>query len=353
MAALRRAGHAPELASRFSSRDGIGDAARQRRVRDLGHRLARHLSARYRSRPALRRPQAWFTYHLYHKAPDWLGPAVCDALEIPYLVAEASCAPKQAGAPWQMGYLAANDAIAGADAVIGLNPRDRDGVLPLLAAPDRWVTMTPFVEVATFAAAARDRHRQDWARRSGADPAVPWLLAVAMMRAGDKSASYSLLADALGRLQHLDWRLMIAGDGPEAPAILERFDNHAKGRTHWLRQVDETDLPSLLAAGDALVWPAINEAYGMALVEAQAAGLPVVAGRSGGVPAVVRDGESGLLVPPGDAEAFAAATGRLLADPALRARLARGARHHADSHLDIPVAAATLDATLRRLVAGE
>ena len=44
-------------------------------------------------------PELWFTYHLYHKAPDWLGPRIAGALGIPYVVAEASFAPKQAGGP--------------------------------------------------------------------------------------------------------------------------------------------------------------------------------------------------------------------------------------------------------------
>src|SRR4030095_4370142 len=82
------------------------------------------------ARPS-RRPQAWFTYHLYHKAPDWLGPPVSRALGIPYLVAEASHAPKRAGGPWDLGQRAAAAAIAAADAILVLNPTDRDCLLPL------------------------------------------------------------------------------------------------------------------------------------------------------------------------------------------------------------------------------
>ena len=67
-----------------------------------------------------------------------------------------------------------------------------------------------------------------------------------------------------------------------------------------------------MPARDLYLWPAINEAYGMAFLEAQAAGLPVVAGRTGGVPAVVADGVTGLLTPIGDAAAFAGAVARLL-----------------------------------------
>lgn len=353
MAALRLGGHAPELACSFSSREGGGDRARQQRLGDLGRRLAQRLLARYRRRPASERPQAWFTYHLYHKAPDWLGPEISDALAIPYIVAEASSAPKQAGGAWDLGYRAANDAIARADAVIGLNPNDRDGVLPLLASPERWVAMTPFVDVAPFATAARRRehHRARWSEQFSVYPDVPWLVVVAMMRAGDKKRSYFLLAAALGQLQDHKWRLLIAGDGPEAAEIMDEIDWRSRSRVHWLHQVSEADLPSLLAAADLFVWPAMNEAFGMALVEAQAAGLPVVAGRVGGVPQVVSDGESGLLVAPGDAAAFAAATARLLANPALRRHFALGAHRHADSALDIAAAAAILDRTLRRCTA--
>jgi hypothetical protein len=84
--------------------------------------------------------------------------------------------------------------------------------------------------------------------------------------------------------------------------------------------------PATYASADLYLWPAINEAYGMAFLEAQAAGLPVVAGRTGGVPAVVADGVTGVLTPIGDAAAFAAATARLLDDPKARAQLGKAAR---------------------------
>ena len=69
---------------------------------------------------------------------------------------------------------------------------------------------------------------------------------------------------------------------------------------------------------DLYVWPACNEAYGMALLEAQAAGVPVVAGREGGVPDIVADGSTGILVEPRSPPALAAAVRALLGDPARR-----------------------------------
>ncbi len=94
VAALARAGCTVETASRFASYDA-GDRARQRRLAAAGDRLAARLIRGYARRPPSERPSLWFTYHLYHKAPDWLGPAVAGALAIPYVVAEASHAPKQ------------------------------------------------------------------------------------------------------------------------------------------------------------------------------------------------------------------------------------------------------------------
>ena len=85
----------------------------------------------------------------------------------------------------------------------------------------------------------------------------------------------------------------------------------------------------------------------MAFIEAQACGLPVVAGNAGGVGAVVAAGRTGLLVPVGDAEAFAEATRRLLTDAGLRQRMAREAAAYVRAEHDLPVAAARIDAVLR------
>ena len=90
----------------------------------------------------------------------------------------------------------------------------------------------------------------------------------------------------------------------------------------------------------------MNEAFGMAILEAQAAGLPVVAGNSHGVRDIVGDGETGHLTPQRDAPAFAAALGGLLDDPARRATMAKNALFNAGETHDIAGAAETLNAAL-------
>ncbi len=328
MQALRLAGQEVELASRFCSRDGAGDPNRQARLAQLGAGMADRILRRFRARPVKELPACWFTYHLYYKAPDWLGPPVSRGLDIPYLVAEASVAPKRAGGPWDLGHRATLAALERASAVITLNPDDA-ACLPETC-PVR--LMPPFLDPAPgrAAAGARDTHRAVLCQRFALDPGRPVIAAVAMMRPGDKLASYRLLAAALARLPDSAWQLLIVGDGParheveQAFAALAAPDGGGR-RVHFAGAVGERELPALLAGCDLLAWPAINEAYGMSLLEAQAAGLPVVAGRSGGVPTLIDSGETGLLSDPGDAAAFAADLQRLLSDPERRERIGRAA----------------------------
>ena len=333
--ALRRAGHQPFVASRLRSHDQAGDAARQARLAEIGCGTARRLLRRWRRDPSMA-PDLWFTYHLYYKAPDWLGPVVSAALGIPYMIAEASAAPKRAGGPWDIGHRAVERALRRADAVLGLNQADRECVLPLLRDARRWVGLPPFLDARPYAIGRR------WLRSS------PRLIVVAMMRRGDKLASYRALGAALGLLLDLDWSLDVVGDGEarsEVAAALAPLGRRIRCRG----MLDDAGIAAALAASDLFVWPAINEAFGMALLEAQASGLPVVAGAGGGVAGVVADGLTGRLVDPGDPGAFAAAIRRLIADPAARAAMGAAARAKVEREHDLPVAAARLAAAIGRL----
>lgn len=99
-----------------------------------------------------------------------------------------------------------------------------------------------------------------------------------------------------------------------------------EARVDWAGAVPHERIAAEYAAADVLLQGSFYEAFGMALAEAMAAGVPVVATAVGGVPDVVEDGASGMLVPPGDPVAMAAAVRRLVRDPALRERLVSGGR---------------------------
>jgi glycosyltransferase involved in cell wall biosynthesis len=105
--------------------------------------------------------------------------------------------------------------------------------------------------------------------------------------------------------------LVVLGEGPQR-AELERLAND---RVHLLGRVP--DVAAWLRRADVLVHPARWEGFGLALLEAMLASLPVVATRVSSIPEIVVDGKTGLLVPPDDASALAAAVNRVLADPAV------------------------------------
>ena len=324
MEALRAGGHVPVLASRFRSRDATG--ARVQAIKARGAALAIQCLARLKKNP----PDAWLTYHLYYKAPDWIGPPVARTLGIPYLVAEASWAPKRATGPFAEGHRAVGDALAEAAAVLALSRLD---IECLAATTQRLVHFPPFLDARPFAV----EHRAN---------DVPQLLAVGMMRADAKLASYRILAEALARLTDRRWRLRIVGDGP-ARAEVEAAFAPLGDRVVFTGAATPEALPAIYAGADLLVWPAVDEAFGMALLEAQAAGTPVVAGGYGGVPEVIDDGASGLVTPPGDVAAFAQAIASLLDDPARLAAMGVAARLYIRAVHDLPDAARRLDAILR------
>ena len=347
ISALEIAGHDVTLASRFRSFDA-GDAARQVRLRDLGRALADRLLSRLGHD---QRPDLWFTYHLYHKAPDWLGPHVSERLGIPYVLVEASYAPKQEAGLWDLGHRAAADAIRHADRILQPNPADAECVLPLIDSPERLVLLRPFLETKPFRVPDRDASRNAIAQRFALDPDEPWLVTVAMMRDDQKLLSYRCLAEALKILADRRWQLVVAGDGVAEAKVRAAFARLGE-RVRWVGTLEPDVLKKLYRGADLYVWPAIKESWGMSFLEAQAAGLPVVAGRSGGVPVVVSDGETGLLTPEGDAEAFADAVGRLLAEPERRAAMGDAAASRVERNHEIRLAADLIDRHLRQLTAG-
>ena len=375
--ALRMMGHDARVVSTFRAYEGEGDRAKQDGIERRGaaeaERLLRTTLKRWR-------PHVWFTYHLYQKAPDWLGPPIARKLGIPYLVAEAAYAPTRSKGRWDRGLHAVETALRQADTVFMLNPNDEQCVAPLLRRrPGAVHAVHTFLEFPEFDAWKRrakgrpaaaepmlpflnpDPHARAWHRRPRLRAAfaerhriaadVPWLLAVGMMRSGDKLASYRLLAKALAGLTALPWRLIVVGDGPARAAVENKFAA-MKERIVWLGAMPEAQLMPAYASADLLVWPAINEAVGMSILEAQATGLAAVTGDSGAIGTIVADGESGTVVPEGDALAFRRAVAAYLGLPgAVREGISRGAVAKIGLFHDIRLAAEQLDRVLQGAVA--
>ncbi len=335
IAALRHAGHAVDVASDLRSFEGKGQPKRQRTIRIAAETEAGKIIEGYQSGIKAERPDVWFTYHLYYKAPDWIGPAVSSALGLGYVVAEASHAPKRADGPWALGHDIVAKALYAADSVLALTKRDMPCVEPLLNGHAKHFYLPPFLDLTTHGGSelrngVRENTRIRFAQRHKLDAHKLWLLAVAMMRPGDKLESYRLLARGLASLRGDDWQMIIVGDGEARADVESAFSSFGAasegGRVAVTGEVSESALHDVYAACDVFVWPAINEAYGMALLEAQAAGLPVVAGNEGGVPDVVCDNVTGVLVDPGNPEVFATAVRTMLDNAAKRRKFGTNAR---------------------------
>jgi len=202
--------------------------------------------------------------------------------------------------------------------------------------------LAPFIDVARFAVSPR--------ATTITPNRPPRIVTVAMMRDGAKLASYRLLADALRRIDAIAFELTIVGDGPARAAVAAAFVPLAS-RVTFAGALAPYAIARELRASDLFVWPAVDEAIGVAFLEAQACGVPVVGADTPGVAGIVAAGRTGLLVPARDPGAFAEAIRTLLGDPALRARMGAAALAHVLAHHDVSSAARQLDAIVRDTLA--
>jgi glycosyltransferase involved in cell wall biosynthesis len=144
---------------------------------------------------------------------------------------------------------------------------------------------------------------------------------------------FETLTAALARIG-LDYQAALVGDGPELQRV--KAELAARGLLSRVELLGaRQDVHDLLATSDVFVLSSRSEGFPVSILEAMAAGLPVVASNVGGVAEAVVDGETGLLVPAGDAPALADAIERLLADPGLRRRLGARGRERARRCFDI------------------
>lgn len=143
-----------------------------------------------------------------------------------------------------------------------------------------------------------------------------------------KEKNHALLVRAVAPLLRHDRRLILVGDGPLRDDLRARVQGLENGRYVHLTGARQ-DVPALLAAADAFVLSSDSEGLPIGLLEAWAAGLPVVSTAVGGIPGAVRSEETGLLVPPGDERALTEALRRVLDGDESVGRMAESGRAHA------------------------
>ena len=163
--------------------------------------------------------------------------------------------------------------------------------------------------------------------------------------------SWTLLAESIAKLKSKDWRFHCVGSGRLQQQVVEQLRSAAGKRLVVHGRVEGDALYALLSQSDLFVWPAINEAMGMALLEAQGCGTAVLAQRRGGVANVVCHGVSGYLTPTRDATAFASAIDYLLNRPLTLRRMGDAGSHIVRARHSLEAAGARLTQLLESVCA--
>jgi len=207
--------------------------------------------------------------------------------------------------------------------------------------PGKPVTVVPYgVDLARFQPSARN----------GARPAEVVVGAVA--RLSPEKGLDTLLRAAARLIQGgASLRVVLAGEGPQRARLVRLAERLGIGeRVEFRGEVPHEQVPAVLAELDLFVMPSRAEGFGVAALEAQAMELPVVASRVHGIPDVVEDGRTGLLVPPGDVERLAEAIGRLAGDAALRGTMGRAGRAFVEERYRWEENAAQMERLYRHLL---
>jgi glycosyltransferase involved in cell wall biosynthesis len=211
-------------------------------------------------------------------------------------------------------------ALRRAAAVVAVSAATRDALEAAGVPPARLHVAENGVDadaVAREAADARARVRAEWG-------VAPGERVVLSLGRASPEKGHAFLVDAFARVPSPGARLVLVGDGPCLPALRAAAGTDARVRFEGWRP----DPWACLGAADLVVLPSLREGLPLALLEAMAAGVPVVATRVGGVPHALGGGALGTLVAPGDAAALARALDAALRDPgAGRERADRAAAH--------------------------
>jgi len=330
--AMELAGHEVDLVSRLKCRVRTPDM-----LRDLRMDTLREVEEIARVWAAGGVPDLMLTYHVYYKSPDLVGAALAARFNIPYVTVEASYAGKRERDEWGAVQAISSAAIRQAALNICFTERDAEGVRQLVD-PARLSILPPFVDLSGM---TLERKPTD------VDGPVE-LLTVAMMLKGNKLESFRLLAECLRQLKSSNWQLTIIGDGPvrdEVEALFAGLD-----QVRFAGQMDMAGVAGYLAKSDVFAWPGYREAFGLAYLEAQGAGLPVIAMKSGGVEAVVKDGKTGVLAPEGNTAQFAAALDELIESKERRVHMGRRAMAFARQERSLATASTRLDEMLQGVV---
>ena len=262
-------------------------------------------------------PDLWLTYHTYYKAPDVLGPLVCQKMQIPYAIFQGIYGTKRKKdfRTWP-GFILNTRSLKAAHHVFTNKKKDLINLKRILE-PQKRTYVAPGILTDDFSYSPKDRKqlRIDW--EVGDDPVV---LTAAMFRPDVKTVGLKIVIRACGELlrKGKKFYLVIAGDGKTKHELKSLAEKEAPGRVRFIGKLPGKEMFRFYSAGDLFAFPGIRESLGMVFLEAQSCGIPVVAFSNEGTPEVISHPKTGFLVPPFDFEAFVYGIETLLDNPTLR-----------------------------------
>lgn len=324
---------------------------------DLDHkqlsacRESQRLVRAFRAPNASWSPEIWLTYHNYYKAPDLVGPVVARELNIPYVIAEPSLAPHRETTDWAAAQKTVLAALSQADHLWAFNKKDLSVLLRRPDLKQKTTLFAPFVETPPC----------DFRRKSAVDARhVPkrarnliQLVTVAVARPGKKQLGYRQLCTIVDRLPRQGWHLSIIGDVPAASVstAIMRLRHHPCVTV--LGQMERDALWHLYARSDFFIWPGLQEAVGLAALEAQSSGLPVIAYHTPGTDMTIRHGCTGLLATKGNRQGFAEFVRMLITSQDRRSAMGLQAKRRAKDHFNLDTKGRHLSRAMAGIVAAD
>jgi glycosyltransferase involved in cell wall biosynthesis len=295
-------------------------------------------------------PDIWLSCHCDETAPDLLGPYCSQRLSLPYIIYQPlQTSTDRQRLPTYPGFLLNRNALRAADLIFTNWHSDRN-LLGQLVPQQRIHHLAPRIvpDDFTFDLVSRRALRDQWSigeRRI--------VMTAAMLRPGTKTVGVQKVIDSCAELHRrgLDILLIIAGDGLDR-ALLERHGREKlPGNVIFLGKVPRSELYRYYSAADVFAFPGIRESRGMVYLEAQAAGLPVVAFGDWGAADTVVHEKTGLLAPAAQPRLFTDYLERILTRPDERIAMRKAAKIHIRANHDAATGYRLIEETLTDLVA--
>lgn len=296
-------------------------------------------------------PDVWLTYHTYYKAPDLIGPWICRLLKINYVIFQGIYSTKRKKRLKTVpGFYLNRAALTRADHVFTNKLSDLKNLKRIIS-PGSLTYIKPGIRPGAFK--KDDRLGADQRKKWGIKKDCPVILTAGMFRDDVKTEGLSWLIRCCGKLAEKQHRfhLVIAGSGKMEKDLKKLARQYIPGQHTFAGKIQREQMSAFYSSGDLFAFPGIRESLGMVYLEAQSCALPVVAFLNGGIPEVVENKKTGVLLPMYDCRQFSDTLAYLLSHGDICRQMGRDAAAHVRKNHDTGKNYGKLEQILNKVVA--